>query len=184
MGFGSTTTSSIFVIVNSLINVIATFPGIYLIEIMGRKKLLIIGGFGMGISHMLVCLFVGLSKQNSIFSWFAVLSVYSFIVFFSATWGPIVWVYQSEIFPLRIRAKATGIATISNWTWNAVIAKVSPLFFKALGFYTYLIFGCSGIIMALFTIFFVPETMGKRMEDMDELFGAEVDSKCVSSKVI
>lgn len=171
MGFGDTNTSTIFVIVNSMVNLISTFPGMYLIERMGRKKLLVIGGFVMGIAHFSVCLFVGLSKENTAFAWAAVFSVYVFILFFSSTWGPIVWVYQSEIFPLRIRAKATGIATFANWSWNAVVAKFSPVLFERIDFYTYAIFGGFGILMGIFSLIFVPETMGKRLEDMDELFG-------------
>ena len=152
MGFEDSSTSSIFVIINSLVNVVATLPGMYLIERIGRKRLLIVGGYGMGISHFLVCIFVRLSSENSIFSWFAVLSVYTFIIFFSATWGPVVWCYQAEIFPLRIRAKASSVATVANWTWNAVIAKVSPLFFKSIGLYTYLIFGVAGVCMGTFAM--------------------------------
>jgi hypothetical protein len=41
----------------------------------------------------------------------------------------VVWVYQSEIFPLRLRAKGTSISTVSNWVWNAVIAKIAPKLF-------------------------------------------------------
>ncbi|KAJ3078641.1 hypothetical protein HK102_004347 [Quaeritorhiza haematococci] len=172
MGFGNANATVGFVIANSFINFISTFPGMYLIERVGRRKLLIWGGFGMGIAHFCVCLFTGLSKGGSVFlAWLAVFSVYTFIVFFSSTWGPVVWVYQSEIFPLRIRAKGTGVATVANWSWNAVIAKVTPLIIEHIDFYTYTIFGSMGIAMAVFTILFVPETMGKSLEDMDEIFG-------------
>jgi len=101
MGFDKASSSTTLVIINSAVNVIATIPGMYLIERMGRKKLLIMGGFGMGISQYMVCIFVGLSKTRPQYSYGAVIFMYSFIVFFSATWGPIVWVYCAEIFPLR-----------------------------------------------------------------------------------
>ncbi|KAJ3075817.1 hypothetical protein HK102_005528 [Quaeritorhiza haematococci] len=175
MGFGNANATVGFVIANSFINFISTFPGMYLIERMGRRKLLIFGGFGMGIAHFGVCLFTGLSKNggSNVLAWLAVFSVYTFILFFSSTWGPVVWVYQSEIFPLRVRAKATGVATVANWSWNAVIAKVTPLIIEQIDFYTYTIFGSAGILMAIFSILFVPETMGKSLEEMDELFGSE-----------
>ena len=178
MGFSYQDASTKLNIINAVINVVFTLPGMYLVERMGRRRLLILGGFGylsinnsMGISHLLVCLFLGLSKTTPSFAWGAVIFVYLFIIFFSGTWGPVVWVYQSEVFPLRIRAKGTGIATFFNWTMNAVIAKISPILLKEIDFYLYLIFGCTGILMALFTIFFVPETMGKSLEEMDMLFG-------------
>lgn len=51
----------------------------------------------------------------------------------------VVWVYQSEIFPLRVRAKGTSLSTVSNWTWNAIISKIAPLILKEISFYTYLV---------------------------------------------
>ncbi|KAJ3085910.1 hypothetical protein HK102_013694 [Quaeritorhiza haematococci] len=183
MGFGQVQSTIVFVIINSFVNFISTFPGMYLIERVGRRKLLIYGGFGMGTAHFCVCLFTGLSKTGSAFlAWLAVLSVYSFILFFASTWGPVVWVYQSEIFPLRIRAKGTGVATVANWSWNAVIAKVTPLVLARIDFYTYTIFGSMGMAMAIFTILFVPETMGKSLEEMDEVFGANAKSAIASSR--
>lgn len=172
MGFHKDIVAIPLTIANDFINFISTFPGMYLVEKLGRRSLLIYGGFGMGLSLYMVCLFTGLAQAGTVSGLFAVVSVYFFIVFFSSTWGPVVWVYQSEIFPQRVRAKATGMATVSNWTWNAVIAKITPLIRDRIGFYMYLIFGSMGLLMGLFTWAFVPETMGKSLEDMDALFGS------------
>ncbi|KAJ3221401.1 hypothetical protein HK099_003548 [Clydaea vesicula] len=175
MGFDYATASTKLNIINAAINIVGTFPGMYLIERIGRRRLLIFGGLGMGISHYMVCLFIGLSKGgNSSYSFGAVIFVYIFILFFSSTWGPVVWVYQSEIFPQRIRAKGTGIATFVNWTMNAIIAKATPLIIAAIDFKLYIIFGTTGITMAAFCIAFVPETMGKSLEEMETLFGSQV----------
>nr|KAJ3420055.1 hypothetical protein HK105_006159 [Polyrhizophydium stewartii] len=161
-----------FTLANNFINFVATFPGMYLIERVGRRKLLIWGGIMMGVAHCLVCLFFGLSQQTSALSWLAIVSVYIFLFGFASTWGPIVWTYQSEIFPMRVRAKGTGVATMSNWTWNAVIAKITPKIIARINFYNYLVFAAACFIMAAFTYVFVPETMGKSLEEMDEIFGA------------
>ncbi|KAJ3397953.1 hypothetical protein HDU92_000054 [Lobulomyces angularis] len=172
MGFPYETASKSLNIVNSFVNVVGTLPGMYLIERIGRRKLLIFGGLGMSLSHYLVCLFIGLSKTgNASLNLGALIFVYVFILCFSSTWGPVVWVYQSEIFPLRIRAKGTGIATFSNWSMNAVIAKVTPIIIDAISFKFYIIFGSTCLVMSLFCVSFVPETMGKSLEEMDELFG-------------
>lgn len=72
---GDNQTSSTLVIINSLINFLAVFPGMYLVERMGRKKLLIIGGLGMGTSHFLVFLFTKLSEGNKQLAWGAICSV-------------------------------------------------------------------------------------------------------------
>jgi sugar porter (SP) family MFS transporter len=173
MGLDKNAATVPFTIANNFVNVIATFPGMYFIERIGRRRLLILGGIGMGLAHYCVCLFVKLGDGGQrIFYYFAIVSVYVFIISFASTWGPIAWVYQSEIFPLRVRSKGTGLATLSNWSNNAIIALVTPYIVENLGAYMYLIFGTAGLIMATFTYFAIPETMGKSLEDMDEIFGA------------
>jgi SP family sugar:H+ symporter-like MFS transporter len=110
----------------------------------------------MGLSHFMVCLFTRLAQDDPRFSWGAAIGVYTFILTFASTWGPTVWVYQSEIFPLRIRAKGAGIATFFNWISNALIGKLTPLAMDAIGYYLYAVFGGIGITMAIFAIVFVP----------------------------
>ncbi|KAI8809972.1 general substrate transporter [Cladochytrium replicatum] len=174
VGFTPDQTAISLPIANAAVNIIGTFPGMYLIERMGRKKLMVYGGIGMAISHFMVCLFFGLNKANpGSLGWGAIIFVYFFILFFSSTWGPVVWVYQSEIFPLRVRAKGTAVATMSNWGWNAVVGNTAPRLFEpaALDFYTYLIYGGACIVMSLYVLFVVPETKGRSLEDMDEIFG-------------
>ena len=172
MGIDPQAASIPFTLANNFINFIATFPGMYMIERMGRKKLLVLGGFGMGLAHLLVCIFVGASKNNMPYlSWGAIFSVYLFFFCFASTWGPVVWAYQSEVFPLRVRAKGTGAGTMSNWFWNAVIAFVTPFITEKIDFYMYIIFAVTGVSMGVFVYFFVPETMGLGMEEIDAMFG-------------
>lgn len=55
---------------------------------------------------------------------------------------------------------------------NAVIGKVTPLLLASIDFYLYAVFGGIGLAMGLFTLVFVPETMGKSLEDMEQVFGS------------
>ncbi|KAL2913957.1 hypothetical protein HK105_206548 [Polyrhizophydium stewartii] len=177
MGIDKKAASIPFTLANDFINFIATFPGMYLIERVGRRPLLIIGGVIMGTSLCIITLFVGLSSQTPGLPWAAIVFVFIFTIGFASTWGPIVWTYQSEIFPMRVRAKGTGIATMSNWIWNAVIAKVSPKMIARINFYQYLVYAAACFIMAVFTFVFVPETMGKSLEEMDEIFGSPTHAR-------
>lgn len=122
MGISKENAAIPFTLANDFINFIATFPGMYLIERAGRRKLLLVGGFGMGIAHFLVCTFIGLSRSTNhpSLSWGAIFSVYLFFFFFASTWGPVAWVYQSEIFPLRVRAKGIFCTNYRNWCSNHV----------------------------------------------------------------
>ncbi|KAJ3128482.1 hypothetical protein HK098_004377 [Nowakowskiella sp. JEL0407] len=174
VGFSDDQRSIALPLANAAINIIGTLPGMYWIDKYGRRTLLFWGAIVMGVSHSLVCLFFGLSLSNPSLGWGAIIFVYVFILGFSSTWGPIAWVYQSEIFPLRVRARGTGIATMSNWGWNAIVGNTAIRFFdkNVLYFYSYIIYAAACFIMAVYVWFFVPETMHKSIEDMDEIFGA------------
>lgn len=143
-----------FTIANNVVNCIATFPGMYLIEKLGRRSLLIGGGLLMAGAHFSICFCISMAKHvdpldqhtptSSFFYYLAIFSVYVFFFAFGSTWGPIAWVYQSEIFPLRVRGKGTGLATLSNWVNNAIISLIVPIIQKNLAPQTqqmYLIFG-------------------------------------------
>ena len=75
---------------------------------------------------------------------------------------------------MRVRSKGTGVATFSNWTNNAIVAYVAPNYLFRLGPKMYLIFGSAGLIMASFAFFFIPETKGKSLEEMDQVFGKKL----------
>ncbi|QRW15934.1 Sugar (and other) transporter [Rhizoctonia solani] len=96
-------------------------------------------------------------------------------LFFSTSFGPVSWVYQSEIFPMRVRAMGTSIATMSNWAVNVMISQVSPIGLSRIGWKFYLVFICTNIVNGkshgLIVIFFFPETKGKTLEEMDAVFG-------------
>jgi len=180
LGFSFTMSVIGFPLINSAVNMVATLPGMWLIEKSGRKALLVIGGFGMGVSLILVCIFGQIGYNNHTLDTLgigAITFVLVFVVFFGATWGPVVWVYQSEIFPLRYRAKGTSAATVSNWVWNAVVSKIAPLILAKISYYTYIVWAGFCVIMAIFTIFCVPETKGLTLEQIEVLFGAAEDKK-------
>jgi len=176
LGFSPTMAIIGFPLINSAINMVSTIPGMWLVEKQGRRWLLIVGGFGMGISLITVCIFgqVGSDKHSlAQLGIGAIVFIEIFTVFFGSTWGPVVWVYQSEIFPLRYRAKGTSASTVSNWVWNAVVSKIAPLILKAINYYTYIVWGGFCVIMAIFTIFAVPETKGLTLEQIEVLFGGD-----------
>ena len=170
MGVPANTASTSLVIVNSFVLVIATLPGLWLVERWGRVRLLVSGGWSMCVCHVAVCFFVTLSEHVPALSWAAVVSMMSFTAAFSATWGPVVWVIQSEVFPLRARAKGTSVGTLSNWTACAIIGKVAPLLVQAYHQWVYLGLGVCCAVMAVYSRAKVPETQGVPLERMASLF--------------
>jgi SP family sugar:H+ symporter-like MFS transporter len=111
----------------------------------------------------------------------AVAALWSFTVCFSATWGPVVWVVQSEVLPLRNRAQGGAVGTFVNWVTNAIIAKAVPLLIDAAGAYTYLLFaGCCAAAF-VYVALAVPETAGVSLEGMGALFRAHRRSKAAAA---
>ena len=159
------------------VNFLGTFPGMFLIERMGRKKLLMYGGIGIGFSHAMIFMFGKLSENQFALGYGAFASMALFDLFFASTWGPVVWVYQSEIFPLRVRSLGAASGTFSNWIFNAVVSKLQPLSTASIGPFTYIIYAVFGILMATYVGFCVPETAGRALEEIDEIFGGVTSPK-------
>lgn len=89
MGISKDQAQTSFTLANDFINFLCTFPGMYLVDILGRRKLLIAGGMGMGTAHFLICMFVGISYSTGItlLSWGAIISMWLFLLCFASTWG-------------------------------------------------------------------------------------------------
>ena len=92
-----------------------------------------------------------------------------YVAFFAATWGPVVWVLISEIFPNRIRAAALALATAAQWIANFIVSTTFPgLASVSLGL-AYGIFTAFAILSLLFVIAKVKETKGMQLEDIGSL---------------
>jgi hypothetical protein len=82
---------------------------------------------------------------------------------------------------MRIRAKGMGISTMTNWLWNGIIAFCFPILFAAVGKVVFVIFGGFCVLMFVWSLFCVPETKGKTLEEIDEVFG---DSLAINEREI
>ena len=98
--------------------------------------------------------------------------IYLYVIGYSASWGPVPWVYCSEIFGTRLRGYGVGLASATQWLFNFVITKITPAAINNIGWRTFIMFACFCFGMALFSFLFITETKGLSLEDMDILFGA------------
>ncbi len=100
-----------------------------------------------------------------------VVMIYLYVIGYSASWGPIPWVYVSEIFPTRLRSYGVGLAAATQWLFNFTITEVTPNAINHIKWRTFLMFGIFCMAMGVWVFFFIRETKGKTLEDMDILFG-------------
>ncbi|MEY4834120.1 MAG: D-xylose transporter XylE [Bacteroidota bacterium] len=156
-----------------VVNLIFTLFAIKLVDKMGRKPLLYIGSIGMTIALAAVGLFIYFDVVGNWVLPFLLL----FMGAFSISWGPIVWVLLSEIFPTKIRSLALAISVFIQWVANFVVTQVFPSlvenqwlkdnFNGAFPFYLF-------SVICLFSLVFVwkkiPETKNRTLEEIDALW--------------
>lgn len=152
-----------------IVNVLFTFVAIWLIDKIGRKKLLLFGLTGMTMATVLLGLGFALPGLSGIVAWVTLGSMFLYIASFAASFGPVLWVMLPELFPLRIRGSAVGVSSLSNWAANFAVALSFPILVAA--FSQTPVFwglGVMCIISMIFVYFVVPETMGRSLEEIEE----------------
>ncbi|EIT80967.1 putative transporter [Aspergillus oryzae 100-8] len=173
---GGTTTSLLATGVAGIFEFVFTIPAVLWVDNIGRKKILIAGGIGMAVCHFIVAGIIG-SYQHTFAEhkapgWVAVVFVWIFIINFAYSWGPVAWIVVSEVYPLSMRAKGVSIGGSSNWLNNFAVGLSTSPFLSASNYGTFIFFGCITTIGVFWVWFLVPETKGRTLEEMDELFGS------------
>lgn len=177
---GSSVNESVSTTIVGVVNFVSTFIAAILIDRLGRKVLLYISAVSMILSLGVLGAYFFVKDSLGIdVSFLGFLPLASFIVYvlgFSLGFGPIPWLMMGEILPAKIRGQAASVATAFNWTCTFIVTKIFLLLAKAIGYYfTFWIFGGIVFLSLLFTIFFVPETRGQSLADIErKLAGVKV----------
>ncbi|URM31022.1 D-xylose transporter XylE [Cytobacillus firmus] len=153
-------------IVMGVINVIFTVVAILTVDKWGRKPLLITGSIGMAIGMFGVA---GMAFSN-IIGMGTLIFIIVYTASFMMSWGPICWVLISEIFPNKIRGQAVAVAVAAQWAANYFISSTYPMMMEFSGGLTYGFYGLMSVLSAIFVWKFVPETKGKTLENMENMW--------------
>ena len=152
-------------VVIGLVNALATVFAIWKIDQYGRKKLLNLGITGMFFALLAVGFLFLIHKTEGI--WLLALIII-YIAFFAISYGPVIWVLLSEIYPTKVRGRAMSVATLMLWVGTAIIGQVVPWMLETLTpAVTFFIFALCCIPVPL-TLRLIPETKGKSLENIEK----------------
>jgi len=170
---GSSTDSSLLqTIIVGVVNLLFTVVAIYTVDKFGRKPLMIIGSIGMAASMIAL----GFAFYFNALGIAALIFMLVYTAAFAMSWGPVCWVLLAEIFPNSIRS-ALSIAVAAQWIANWVVSLTFPVMNDNVWLtnkfhhgFSYWIYGVMGILSAIFMWKFVPETKGKTLEEIEDLW--------------
>jgi MFS transporter, SP family, arabinose:H+ symporter len=148
-----------------LVNALLTIVAIGFVDRLGRRPLLIFGATGASFSLFMTGLLFFLGVQNNWLVFFLLL----YCACFSFSYGPVCWIILSEIFPNRIRGRAMSIATVSVWAGCWVVSQWVPWMLgniRPAG--TFWIFAALCLPTIPLTLFLIPETKGRTLEEIEK----------------
>ena len=162
-----------------VVNVIFTIASLFLIDKIGRRKLFFLGMAGMVVTLLMISYgFISLSDDGSNGRYLVVASMLLYIVFFAVSMGPLGWLIITEVFPVKVRGVGSSIGSLANWGFNSLIVWT---FYKSINKFTnffggdaaygtagvFCMFAIIAIIGIVWGYFFLPETKGKKLEDIE-----------------
>ncbi|KAL2815273.1 general substrate transporter [Aspergillus cavernicola] len=159
-----------------LVGPLANLVCLYYVDTWGRKKTLWITGIAMTVDMALV---MGLSggfgdSNNMVGKGATIAFIFCFTLIYSLGYNSIHYIYVPEIMSMAIRAKGSSVSIVCNVLINIVFNQVSPIAFDNVGYKYYALFICTNIVGAITVFFYFPETKGKTLEEIGEIFGDDV----------
>ncbi|WP_157207161.1 D-xylose transporter XylE [Mariniflexile maritimum] len=172
MGSG-TNVALLQTIIVGAVNLLFTVLAIMTVDKYGRKPLMIIGALGMAISMFAL----GTTFFMESVGFGALIFMLLYVASFAMSWGPVCWVLLSEIFPNKIRGRALAVAVAAQWISNYLVSWTFPMMDKNSyllekfnhGF-AYWIYGVMGLLAMWIVWKYVPETKGKTLEELEEVW--------------
>lgn len=155
-------------ILNGVISLAATFFGIYLLDVVGRRRMLLIGFVGTSTALLLIGLIAKLLGPSILRADLVLAAIGLFLTFQQGFVCPTIWLLLSELFPLAIRGMAFGFSSSMLWLANFVVAATFPSMVAALGIAsTFFVFVGLGVLSWFFVKLYVPETKGRSLEEIE-----------------
>ena len=148
-------------------NLLFTMIAMSVIDKIGRKTLLLVGSVGTAACLAGVAAIFLTNRHQNLLVWLLV----GYIAFFAFSQGAVIWVFISEVFPNRVRAKGQSLGSFSHWFMNAVISFIFPSLAAKSGGYPFVFFAAMMVLQFFVVLLVYPETKGVTLEDMQKKLG-------------
>jgi sugar porter (SP) family MFS transporter len=148
-------------------NLLFTMIAMTVIDRLGRKKLLLIGSIGTSVALAGVAAIFFSGARQDLLVWCLVV----FIAFFAFSQGAVIWVYLSEVFPTKVRAKGQSLGSFTHWIMNAAISGVFPVLAASSGGAPFVFFAAMMVVQFFVVLTMYPETKGYSLEEMQKKLG-------------
>ncbi|KAJ4763587.1 Sugar carrier protein C [Rhynchospora pubera] len=172
IGFGDDA-SLMSAVITGLVNVVATFVSIIMVDRAGRRFLFLQGGTQMLACQIIVGALIGSvfgttgeGEMTKVKAVFIVIAICFYVAAFAWSWGPLGWLVPSEVFPLEIRSAGQSMNVSVNMLFTFFIGQLFLKMLCTMKFGLFFFFGGWVIIMTIFVYMFVPETKGVPIEEM------------------
>lgn len=151
-----------------IVNVGMTVVAIMLVDRVGRRPLLLVGTGGMTVMLAILGLGFFLPGLSGIVGYVTLGSMLLYVAFYAISLGPVFWLLISEIYPLRVRGTAEGVASVFNWGANFLVGLTFLSLMEQIGeSWSFWILGGFCILAFVFIYLKVPETMGRSLEEIE-----------------
>ena len=154
------------------VNVLLTIAAIWLIDLVGRRLLLLVSLCGMAVALMALAGGFAFGGAGDV-GWLTAASLAAYVAFFAVGLGPVFWLLIAEIFPLALRGRAMSLAAVSNWGFNLLVTLTFLSLIEVFGQAgVFVLYAVLTAIAILFTTALVPETKGRTLEQIEADLGA------------
>jgi MFS family permease len=155
------------------INLVMTMLALSVIDNFGRKKLMLVGSVGYIVSLSTVAwlFFTYGTNFTEAGSWVMLISLLVFVASHAVGQGAVIWVFLSEIFPNKVRAKGQALGTFTHWFMAAAISWTFPMIAEISGGYTFAFYAVCMVAQLFWVIYVMPETKGVSLEQIQKKLG-------------
>ncbi|GIJ92497.1 hypothetical protein Asppvi_001775 [Aspergillus pseudoviridinutans] len=149
---------------------LCNFIPFFAIDRLGRRKLFMFSGTGMSACMIVLAVTTSFSSRDRSLSIVSAAIIWLFNFFYPIGFSGANFVYCTEVAPMRLRVAMASASTANKWLWNFIVVMITPVALDTIGYRYYIVFAAISACIPVAVFFFYPETMGRNLEAMNQVF--------------